>query len=73
MGYPGQPTHPDVLAAIEEAGQKIMNVGKAAGTIAGSPDAYHRWRGLGFQYLCTGLTTLIAGASQDYLKGARGY
>ena len=73
MGYPGQPTHPEVLAAIEEAGRVITGAGKAAGTIAGSPEAYEHWRRRGFQYLCTGLTNLIAGASLDYLSGAREY
>ena len=73
MGYPGQPTHPEVLDAIEEAGRVVMSAGKAAGTIAGSPEAYARWRNLGFQYLCTGLTNLIAEASHGYLSGARDY
>lgn len=73
MGYPGQPTHPEVLSAIEEAGRVVMGAGKAAGTIAGSPEAYARWRNLGFQYLCTGLTNLIAEASHGYLSGARDY
>ena len=73
MGLPGQPTHPSVLAAIEDAGRTIMSAGKAAGTIAGSPEAYAHWRSRGFQYLCTGLTNLIAGASQDYISGAREY
>ena len=73
MGYPGRPTHPDVLAAIEQAGQAIVGAGKAAGTIAGSPEAYEHWRSRGFQYLCTGLTNFIASASQAYLKGVRDY
>ena len=73
MGYPGQPTHPDVLAAIEKAGQAIVGAGKAAGTIAGSPEAYEHWRSRGFQYLCSGLTNFIASASQAYLKGIRDY
>ncbi len=73
MGYPGQPTHPQVLAAIEEAGRVIRNAGKAAGTIAGSPEAYDHWRSRGFQYLCTGLTNLVAAASLDYLNGVREY
>ena len=73
MGYPGQPTHPDVLAAIEQAGQTIVGAGKAAGTIAGSPEAYEHWRSRGFQYLCSGLTNFIASASQAYLRGVRDY
>ena len=73
MGYPGQPTHPQVLAAIEEAGKVIRGAGKAAGTIAGSPEAYNHWRSRGFQYLCTGLTNLVAAASLDYLNGVREY
>jgi 4-hydroxy-2-oxoheptanedioate aldolase len=73
LGYPGQATHPEVLAAIEEAGKTILRAGKAAGTIARDLGAYTHWREQGFQYLCTGLTNLIAEAGRAYIQGIRDY
>lgn len=73
LGYPGQATHPEVLAAIEGAGKTILGAGKAVGTIANNPEAYKHWRGLGFQYLCTGLTSFISQAGRAYLQAVREY
>ncbi|MEM2988866.1 MAG: aldolase/citrate lyase family protein [Candidatus Bathyarchaeia archaeon] len=71
MGYPGQPSHPDVVATIERVGRMAIAAGKAAGTIARDPAAYERWRRVGFQYLCTGVTNFLASAAEGYLKGCR--
>jgi 4-hydroxy-2-oxoheptanedioate aldolase len=68
LGHPGQPTHPEVMAAIEVAGITILEAGKAVGTIANNLDAYKHWRSLGFQYLCTGLTVFIAQAGRAHLQ-----
>ena len=73
LGHPGQPTHPEVMAAIEVAGKTILEAGKAVGTIANNLDAYKHWRGLGFQYLCTGLTVLITQAGQAHLQALKEY
>ena len=71
MGYPGQPSHPDVVATIERIGRIANAAGKASGTIARDPVSYERWRRLGFQYLCTGVTNFLAAAAEGYLKGCR--
>ena len=71
MGYPGQPTHPEVLQAIEDLGKEIIAAGKAVGTIAADATAYRRWRDLGFQYLCTGITGFVVQAGRAYLEGVR--
>jgi len=73
LGFPGQATHPDVMASIEEAGKTILKSGKSVGTIARDREAYAHWRSLGFQYLATGLTSFIADAGQAYLKDIRYY
>ena len=39
MGYLGQPGHPEVQAAIAQALRDITALGKAPGTLAGSPEA----------------------------------
>jgi 4-hydroxy-2-oxoheptanedioate aldolase len=71
LGHPGQATHPEVMTAIERAGNTILGAGKAAGTIARDLAAYAHWRRLGFQYLATGLTSFIAEAGQAYLQALR--
>ena len=71
MGFPGQPTHPEVMEAIERVGNKIQAAGKVAGTIARDPDSYERWRRLGFQLLCTGMVNLLASAVRGYVEGCR--
>ncbi len=73
LGYPGQATHPEVLAAIEGAGRAVLQAGKAVGTIARDVEAYKRWRGLGFQYMATGLTSFIADGGRAYLRPIREY
>ena len=73
LGHPGQAAHPEVLAAIEEAGRSILSAGKAVGTIARDLEAYSHWRELGFQYLATSLTSFIAQAGRAYLEGIRKY
>lgn len=73
LGHAGQATHPEVIAAIEEAGQAILRAGKAVGTIARDLEAYTHWREHGFQYLTTGLTSFIAEAGQAYIRGIRSY
>ncbi len=73
LGVPGQPTHPDVMAAIEEAGKVVQAAGKATGTIARDATAYAHWRERGFLYLATGLTNFIAAAGQEFLGGVRAY
>jgi 4-hydroxy-2-oxoheptanedioate aldolase len=73
LGHTGETDHPEVLAAIEDAGKTILRAGKVAGTIARDPEAYKHWRGLGFQYLATGLTSFISQSGRAYLQGVREY
>ncbi len=71
MGFGGQPTHPQVLAAIERMGVEIRRAGKVAGTIARNPDAYRHWRERGFQYLAITATGLVAQVGSQYLEACR--
>lgn len=59
MGYLGQPGHPDVRAAIEQAIQKIVASGKAAGVLATDPDLAARYQSLGACFLQVGVDTLL--------------
>lgn len=71
LGYPGQATHPEVLATIEKVGKEARAAGKATGTIARDAEAYAYWRQRGFQYLCTGVAQFLAQVAGSYLTGVR--
>lgn len=59
MGYLGQPGHPEVLAAIEQAIRKIVASGKAAGVLATEPELAVRYQSLGACFLQVGVDTLL--------------
>jgi len=54
FGYLGNPKHPDVQAAIADAGKRIRAAGKAAGTLAGNVDDVERLFELGFNFTAAG-------------------
>jgi 4-hydroxy-2-oxoheptanedioate aldolase len=59
MGYRGQPGHPEVQAAIEQAMATIVASGKAAGTLTSDPALARRYLGLGCTFVATGVDVLI--------------
>ncbi len=59
MGYLGQPGHPEVKQAIEEAIKKIVASGKAAGALATDTDTAARYQALGACFLQVGVDTLL--------------
>ncbi len=59
MGYLGQPGHPDVQAAIEQAITKIVASGKAAGALSTDPELAQRYQSLGACFLQVGVDTLL--------------
>ena len=71
MGYPGQPTHPAVMEAIEHVGKAAVAAGKWAGTIARDADAYEHWRNVGYQYLATGTPAFLAAGARHYIESCR--
>lgn len=71
MGHPGRPDVPEVREAIESAFARIA----AAGRIPGSPGRIESLRDdlrRGVRYFYTHVTTLLAGASREYLRVANG-
>ncbi len=71
LGLPGQPAHPRVISLIEQLGARAREMGKWTGTIAHTPEAARRWRSQGFQWLCTGISDLIARGVREHLKSIR--
>jgi 4-hydroxy-2-oxoheptanedioate aldolase len=65
MGHPGQPSHPDVVAAIEDAVRRITAAGKPAGILTLDP---------AFAQACMGWGTTFTAVGMDLalmLHGAR--
>lgn len=54
FGQLGNPKHPDVQAAIKDAGQRIRAAGKSAGTLSGNVDDIEHLFDLGFNFTAVG-------------------
>lgn len=59
MGHLGNPGHPDVQAAIEDAIQRIVATGKAAGTLTGDVEQARRFLALGATFVAVGLDVTL--------------
>ncbi|WP_345063893.1 HpcH/HpaI aldolase/citrate lyase family protein [Acidovorax lacteus] len=59
MGYPGQPQHPAVLAAIDDAIARIRRAGKAAGILATQDAQARQWHAAGAQFVALGIDTML--------------
>ncbi len=59
MGFPGNPAHPDVAAAIESGLGKIAASDKAAGILAFDDETAQRYLGWGAQFLAVGMDVVI--------------
>ena len=73
MGYLGQPGHPEVQAAIAQALRDIAALGKAPGTLAGSPEAVRTHTNNGARFLGIGSdTALLVTGARELLSSASG-
>lgn len=59
MGHRGNPGHPDVQAAIENAMRTIIASGKAAGTLTSDPNLARRYLELGCTFVAVGVDVLM--------------
>lgn len=65
MGYPGQGSHPDVIACIDDSITKIAASGKAAGILDADPARARHYIDLGAKFVAVGLdVTLLARAAE---------
>ena len=70
MGYPGQPTHPEVQSLMEKGVKHIRDGGVVAGVSC--PDALiPKFLKLGVQYFHGSVGRLLHGAGEAYLKTVR--
>ena len=64
LGHPGELTHPDVMALMAECARRAQAVGKAIGTVGGTPEVVTRYRAMGYDYVAVAsdLGLLMRGA-----------
>ena len=75
MGHRGNPGHPEVQAAIEDAIRRIRAAGKAAGILSADEELARRYLELGCAFVAVGVDTSLlmrCCASWRALRGARG-
>ncbi|MET4692666.1 4-hydroxy-2-oxoheptanedioate aldolase [Endozoicomonas lisbonensis] len=72
LGHLGNPGHPDVQAAIEQAITKIVQSGKAAGILSADETLARKYLELGATFVAVGVdTTLLARTSEALLEKYR--
>ena len=59
LGHVGQPSHPEVIAVIDEAMARILKAGKAPGVIATSPELAMHYLAVGAVFVAVGLDIQI--------------
>ncbi|MBK4999966.1 2-keto-3-deoxy-L-rhamnonate aldolase [Pseudomonas sp. S31] len=72
MGLIGQPGHPDVVAAIENAIDTVVRAGKAAGVLSTDPVLAARYRDRGARFVAVGVdASLLAQSTRTLLSQFR--
>lgn len=72
MGYLGNPAHPEVKAAVEDALQRIRAAGKAAGTLATNKPLAKHYEDCGAQFVALGVDTqVLANTAKSLLERHR--
>lgn len=69
MGHLGQPGHPEVRAAVEQALTRIRAAGKAAGVFSADPALAARYQELGASFLLVGVDALLLRQAASALAG----
>ena len=69
MGHIGNPEHPEVQTAIEQAINKIVNAGRTPGTLAGDANIA-KFKAMGVKFLMTSWNAWVARGAADYLQKA---
>ncbi|MBN7797319.1 aldolase/citrate lyase family protein [Parahaliea mediterranea] len=72
MGHLGNPAHPDVKAAVEDALGRIRAAGKAAGTLATNKALARHYEACGAQFVALGVDTqVLANTAKSILANHR--
>lgn len=68
MGHLGQPSHPDVIRAIEDAIRRIRAAGKPSGFLTGDEQLARRTLDLGCQFVAVGADVALLARAADGLR-----
>jgi 4-hydroxy-2-oxoheptanedioate aldolase len=68
MGYLGQPSHPEVIRAIEDAMRRIHAAGKPSGFLTGDETLARRMLDLGCQFVAVGADVVLLARAADGLR-----
>ncbi|MFG1345200.1 HpcH/HpaI aldolase/citrate lyase family protein [Xanthobacter autotrophicus DSM 431] len=69
LGHLGQPGHPEVQAALEDAARRILATGKAPGILATTAVDARRYLGWGYRFVATGVDlSLLLKSAQRLLE-----
>ena len=72
MGHPGQPGHPDVVAAMERVARVVVPSEKVLGIYAGTAAVTEAWLERGARYFTTGLEIFLRDGMTAHLERVRG-
>ena len=67
FGHIGNPAHPEVQKAIEDAGRRIRASGKGAGILTGNEDEARRYIGWGYNFVAVGTDIVLLTRAADSL------
>ena len=67
MGHIGNPNHPEVQQAIDQAIEKIISAGRTAGTLVNDENV-ERYVDLGVKFLLTSFNGWLAKGSSEFLN-----
>lgn len=67
FGHIGNPGHPEVQAAIEDAGKRIRKAGKGAGILTGNEEEARRYIGWGYNFVAVGTDLVLLARATDAL------
>jgi 4-hydroxy-2-oxoheptanedioate aldolase len=67
LGHVGNPQHPDVQKALEDAARRLKAVGKPPGILTGNEDEARRYIGWGYLFVAVGSDTGLLGRGADML------
>jgi 4-hydroxy-2-oxoheptanedioate aldolase len=67
LGHVGNPQHPDVQKALEDAARRLKAIGKPPGILTGNEDEARRYIGWGYLFVAVGSDTGLLGRGADML------
>nr|WP_318384442.1 aldolase/citrate lyase family protein [uncultured Enterobacter sp.] len=67
MGYPGNPSHPEVQKMIKKGVQTCVRLGKPCGIVGGNPELANQYQSMGFRFvaLASDMSFLLARAKEQ--------